>query len=549
VPDRVPGSRGRWTALGAVALVVLVVHAFGHVGGFGFVDYDDGAYVTENAKVQGGLGWSGVVWAFTTLTAANWHPLTWLSLMSDVSLFGVDAGWMHRVNAVWHLANALLLWLVLERLTGARWRSWLVAALFAVHPLHVESVAWISERKDLLSTFFFLLAIAAWRSYVARPSTARYAGVAALHTLGLLSKPMVVTLPVVLLVLDVWPLGRLAPGSRRAVGLGRLLLEKVPLLALSAASSLVTILAQHGGGATATAEGIPYAARLGNALLAAAFYLEKTVWPTNLAAFYPNPAVGPAGLPAGRLALAAVLLGTLSALAIWQRRRRPYLLAGWLWFVVTLLPVIGLVQVGLQGMADRYTYVPLVGVFVALAWALPEGWTATRARALVLGSGAAAAVLALAVAARAQASTWRDTFTLFQHAAQVTDGNWLAWKNVGVVHHRRGETRLAIEAFRRSAQARPDQADIWFNLGAAHATLDHHAQAAECFRRATLLEPGDGESWFALGISRAMLRQPDGAAEAVQRLRTIDPAKARELGEIVERIARQLAGGGRAPAP
>jgi protein O-mannosyl-transferase len=446
------------------------------------------------------------------------------------------------VNALWHLANALVLWLVLQKLTGARWRSWLVAALFAIHPLHVESVAWISERKDLLSTFFFLLAIAAWRAWVLRPSAGRYAGVATLHVLGLLSKPMVVTLPVVLLLLDVWPLGRLAPGPRLGARLARLVLEKMPLLALSAASSLVTILAQHGGGATATTEAIPYTARVGNAVLAAAFYLQKTVWPTALAAFYPNPAVAPAGLPLGRVAAAALVLAGISALAVWQRHRRPYLLVGWLWFGVTLLPVIGLVQVGLQGMADRYTYVPLIGIFVALMWALPDGWTVTRPRALTLASVVAVPVLSLALVARAQAGTWRDTFTLFQHAARVTEGNWLAWKNVGVVHHRRGETRLAIEAFRRSAQARPDQADIWFNLGAAHAALDEHAQAAECFRRSTLLEPGDHESWFALGISRALLGQREGAADAVDRLRSIDPAKARELEAIVERIARQLAG-------
>jgi tetratricopeptide (TPR) repeat protein len=332
----------------------------------------------------------------------------------------------------------------------------------------------------------------------------------------------------------------MGPGSARACG--PRVLEKVPLLALSAASSVVTVVAQHLGGATATAEGVPYAGRLGNALLAAAFYLQSTVWPAGLAVFYPNPAIDPAGLPAGRVIVSALVLAALSAIVLWQRRRRPYLLFGWLWFWVTLLPVIGLVQVGQQGMADRYTYVPLVGVFVALAWLVPEAWRATPARQVVLHGGALAAVLALAIAARAQAGHWRDTFTLFDHAARVTEGNWLAWKNLGVVHHERGDTRLALDAFGRSARARPDQADIWFNLGVEHAGLEQHAQAAECFRRATLLEPGDPESWFALGISRALLGQRDGAAEALERLRSIDAAKARELEAILERIARQLAG-------
>jgi tetratricopeptide (TPR) repeat protein len=527
--------------VGAVALGVLVALAYAQVGGFGFVAYDDGLYVAENAVVQRGLTVEGVAWAFTTLTASNWHPLTWLSLMVDVSVFGVDAGWLHRVNVLWHLANALLLWVVLERFTGARWRSWLVAALFAVHPLHVESVAWISERKDVLSTFFWLLAMGAWRAYVERPSARRYAGVAGLLLLGLLSKPMVVTLPVVLLLLDVWPLGRLGDGPGVGARLRPLVLEKVPLLALSAASSVVTVVAQHLGGATATAEGVPYAGRLGNALLAAAFYLQKTFWPAGLAVFYPNPAIDPAGLPPGRVIVSALVLAALSAIVLWQRRRRPYLLFGWLWFWVTLLPVIGLVQVGLQGMADRYTYVPLVGIFVALAWLVPEVGRATPARRIALHVAALATILALAIAARAQAGHWRDTFTLFDHAARVTEGNWLAWKNLGVVHHERGDTRLALDAFGRSARARPDQADIWFNLGVEHAALDRHREAAECFRRATLLEPEDRESWFALGISRAMLRQPEGAAEAVARLRGVDPAKARELEAIVERIARQLA--------
>jgi protein O-mannosyl-transferase len=533
-----PGRR----ALGALALCALVALVYAQVGGFGFVAYDDGLYVAGNPMVQRGLTLDGVAWAFTTLTASNWHPLTWLSLMADVSAFGVDAGWLHRMNVAWHLANALLLWAVLERCTGARWRSWLVAVLFAVHPLHVESVAWISERKDVLSTFFWILAMGAWRLYVERPTPRRYAAVAALLVLGLLSKPMAVTFPAVLLLLDFWPFGRLGDGPGRAARLRDLVLEKVPLLAIVVASSTVTVVAQHLGGATASAEGVPYAGRLGNAVLSIASYLQRTVWPAGLAAFYPNPAIDPAGLPAGRLAAASLLLAALSAVAFWQRRRRPYLLFGWLWFGVTLLPVIGLVQVGQQGMADRYTYVPLVGVFVALVWLVPEAWLAPRARGVALAGATLAATVALAGVARAQTAHWRDTFALFDHAARVTEGNWLAWKNLGTVHHERGETQLALDAFERSARARPDQADIWFNLGVEHAALDRYREAAECFRRATLLEPADRETWFALGISRAMLGQAGGAAEATERLRAIDPPKARELETIVERISRQLAG-------
>jgi tetratricopeptide (TPR) repeat protein len=279
---------------------------------------------------------------------------------------------------------------------------------------------------------------------------------------------------------------------------------------------------------------------VGNAFLSAAAYLEKTVWPAGLAVFYPNPASSPAGLPAGRVLASVLVIAGLSTVAVWQVRRRPYLLVGWLWFTVTLLPVIGIVQVGVQGMADRYTYVPLIGVFVALVWLVPASWSAARAARVALAAAAAAVLLALATVARAQAEHWRDSFSLFEHAARVTDGNWLAWKNLGVIHHGRGETLLALDAFRRSVEARPGEPDGWFNLGTEYAALDRHAEAAECFRRAVLLAPEDPESWFALGINRALLGRAGEANEAVERLRSIDPAKAQELGELVARISRQL---------
>lgn len=536
------GARHARAFAGALALAGLVALVYGQVGGFGFVAYDDGLYVTENPMVQRGLTWDGLVWAFTTLHATNWHPLTWLSLMGDVSLFGVDPGWMHRVNVLWHLANALLLWRVLERYTGARWRSWLVATHFAVLPVHVESVAWISERKDVLSTFFWLLTLAAWLGWLRRRSAWRYALALAAFALGLLAKPMLVTLPIVLLLLDVWPLGRLGPGPDRAARVRRAVLEKLPLLALSLASGVTTIVAQHAGGATATREALPLAARAGNAALSAALYLWKTAWPAKLAVFYPNPAVGPAGLPPGPVVAAVLLLAAISVVAAWQRHRRPWLLVGWLWFLITLLPVIGLLQVGLQGMADRYTYVPVIGVSLALAWLLPGRWGATRAGRLALGVAAAALLLGLAGAARAQAAVWRDSFTLFSHATRVTEGNWLAWKNLGTIHHGRGDTVRALEAFREAARARPDDPDVWFDLGTEHAALDQHAQAAECFRRAVLLEPSDREAWFRLAVARALLGERDAAAEAVRRLGALDAVLGAQAAQVVDRIERQLAG-------
>ncbi len=386
-------------ALG-VALVALTLGALGHACWNGFVNFDDDGYVVHNRHVQAGLTAPGLLWAVTTTHAANWHPLTWLSLQLDASLYGPSSAWgFHLTNLLSHAAAVVLLFLALRLMTGAAWRSAVVAALFAVHPMHVESVAWVSERKDVLSGLFAMLTLLAYAWYVRRPGWGRYLLVLAAFGLGLTAKPMLVTLPCVLLLLDYWPLDRLTPARSASEGRtslagasgwgqgGAVLLEKLPLFAMTAAACLVTVYAQQRGGAVNSLEQLPLGERLMNALVAYADYLGKLVWPARLAPFYPHPR--------GRLLLeqagrAGLLLVAITALVVWARRRR-YLAVGWLWFLGTLVPVIGLVQVGSQGMADRYTYIPSVGPFLAVVWGVAD--LAAHGRATVRPAAALAALL------------------------------------------------------------------------------------------------------------------------------------------------------------
>ncbi|HEY6106487.1 MAG TPA: tetratricopeptide repeat protein, partial [Anaeromyxobacteraceae bacterium] len=425
-------------------------------------------------------------------------------------------------------ADTVLLFLVLRSATGSLWRPALVAALFGVHPLHVESVAWIAERKDVLSAFFWLAAMAAWVRYARRPSAGRYLLVAGSMALGLLAKPMVVTLPAVLLLLDVWPLGRADPARPWRSWAPGLLLEKLPLLALSLASSAVTLAAQSSGGAVAAAARLPLAARIGNALIAWVWYLWKSIWPTSLAAFYPHPAVSPGGIPAWKVAGAASLLVAASALVAWQWRRRPWLAVGWGWYLVTLLPVIGLVQVGRQGMADRYSYLPLVGIFAAVAWSLPASGLSRRGRAAT-AAAASAVVLSLAAMARAQVETWRDTLSLFSHATAVNRDNWLAWGNLGLWRFDHGRTEEALRAFLEAVRSAPWDADGWANVAACHAAEGRWGRAADALERAVALRPGDEDDLAHLAVAAGRAGRSARAAEVVERLRRTSPRRALDI--------------------
>jgi tetratricopeptide (TPR) repeat protein len=422
----------------------------------GFVNYDDPAYVTSNFHVQQGLTSSSLAWAFTSTAEANWHPLTWISHMLDVQLFGLGPAGHHAQSVLWHAANVVLLFLLLAKATGFVGRSAFVAGLFAVHPLNVESVAWVAERKTVLCTFFLLLALGAYGWYGKRPRASRYLLVALLFALGLMAKPMAITLPFLLLLLDFWPLQRFPETP-----LSQLALEKLPLLALSAASAAITLYAQRAGGAVGSTELLPLAMRVKNAICSYLIYVEKAVWPSGLAAFYPHPE--------GSLALwkvlgAAAVLAAVTAV-FWHFRERRYLLVGWLWFLGTLAPVIGIVQVGRQAWADRYAYLPLWGLFVIGVWLVSEGAARISPSRTAQVAIASAVLLGYSVTAHSQIGYWRNSYSLFAHAIQVTDANPIAEGNLGSALMEMRRPDLAVSHLERAVGLMPTLATAHYNLG------------------------------------------------------------------------------------
>ncbi len=485
----------------AAGLAAVTLALFSPVRTFQFLGFDDLTYVADNPMVGAGLTGRGFQWAFVSMRASNWHPLTWLSLMADVQMFGPEPGPAHLINAAIHAANAALLCWGLGAMTGAVWPGALAAALFAVHPLHVESVAWVAERKDVLSTFFWLLAVGAYLRHVRRPGRWRYLASLLLFALGLLSKPMVVTLPLVLLILDFWPLnrwGRAAPAGWTAV---RLTAEKIPFLVLSAASASVTWAAQSRGGSMNVMHH-PVAVRLANVPVSCVTYLAKAVWPSSLAALYPYRG---GDLPAWQVAGAVALLAGITVLAASVSARAPYVPAGWAFFLVTLLPVLGIVQVGIQAVADRYTYVPLTGPFLAAAWGMRDLARRWRLRPAMLAPAAGAVLCLLAFATWRQLPYWRDTVTLFERALSVTSGNWLAHLNLGAAYEKRGQLDEAVGQYHRALAIAPGVGDIHYNLGVALARQGKLTEAADRFREALRLNPDD----WAAGVNLERLTRND----------------------------------------
>ncbi|MGA9901269.1 MAG: tetratricopeptide repeat protein [Terriglobales bacterium] len=422
----------------------------------GFVNYDDPAYVTSNWHVQQGLSFRNLSWAFTSTAEANWHPLTWISHMLDVQLFALRPAGHHGQSVFWHAVNVVMLFLLLARATGCIGRSAMVAGLFAVHPLNVESVAWVAERKTVLCTFFLLLTLAAYGWYVQSRRVSRYLSVVLLFALGLMAKPMVITLPFLLLLIDFWPLHRFPQTS-----LAKLVLEKIPLLGTSAASAAITIYAQRAGGAVGSTAALPLALRAQNAIYSYVVYVEKAVWPSRLAVFYPHPE--------GSLALwkvlgAAVVVITITAL-FWSLRERRYLLVGWLWFLGGLAPVIGIVQVGRQAWADRYAYFPLWGLFVIIVWLTAEAATRMKLSRLAQVAIASAVLLGYSVATHIQIGYWRDSYSLFAQALQVTNANPIAEGNLGSALVEMQRPDLAVPHLERAIQLMPTLATPHYNLG------------------------------------------------------------------------------------
>jgi protein O-mannosyl-transferase len=566
------GAKFRSPLVVCLLLALTTLAAYCRVWQLDFVNYDDPDYVTSNSHVLDGLSWSNVQWAFNSGHASNWHPLTWLSHMLDCQLFGKNAGAHHAVSLAFHVANTLLLFLVLRRMTGAHWRSAMVAALFGLHPLHVESVAWASERKDVLSTFFLLLCLGAYNYYVeisegkrraatprksvspaeerphrtgANPrkvknkggtravavsapaslghSNSRMPGMffylltLLLFALGLMSKPMLVTLPFLLLLLDWWPLGRLQGGPFRfqSGNLMRLLGEKVPFLALSLVSSIITIIVQRGSVSTNVSLG----ARSANAIVAYGRYIGKMLWPAHLCVLYPHPG----HWPAWQVALSAGLLLGITIGLLWLARRWQFTLVGWLWFLGGLVPVIGIVQVGIQSMADRYMYVPVVGLFIALVWGVCELIPLRRWRTPVLLASLALPLVACGVFTFRQVGFWRDSLSLFQHAVAVVPRNYLAYHNIGFYLYGHGKTDEAMEYYQKALAINPNYEDSLNNMGYCLAARKKYAEAISYYERALRVRPNHAEVHNNLGNALAEMGRAQDAIQHYQLALKADP--------------------------
>lgn len=504
--SRIP-SRGLIAGV-ALSLLAVTLIVYLPVRNYPFIGFDDPGYVTENPKVLGGLTWSAVRWALTSGYFANWHPLTWISHMVDVQLFGMNSGAHHVTNLVLHLANTLLLFFLLFEMTGAIGRSAFVAALFAVHPMHVESVAWVAERKDVLSTAFWLLTTWAYVAYTRRPRLWRYGLVGLLYALGLMSKPMLVTLPCTLLLLDVWPLRRAVIGtSDRAVWL-RLLYEKIPLLALAAASSVITFLVQRTAGAMESLTVVPLSVRTANAIVAYWTYLQKLAVPTGLAILYPYRT----DLFIGTVVLALAALIAISVVAVRSRRTRPYMLVGWLWFIGTLVPVIGIVQVGKQPMADRYSYIPSIGLFVLVAWGAFDLLTRLRAPRVAGPLASVVLVGVYTLVAQQQREYWRLSSDLWKHTIAVAGENYLAENNLGWDLYREHKPTEAIPHYLEAIRLSPRFIGGHTNLALALAELGRTDEAIQHFQEALEIEPKNYLVNLHLGFAFSRKGQLDDAA-------------------------------------
>jgi tetratricopeptide (TPR) repeat protein len=547
----------------AVLLALITAGLYWPVTGFDFTNYDDPDYLIYNPMVQHGVTGQSVTWAFTTDHASNWHPLTWISHTLDCDLYGLKPGGHHLTSLLFHVANAVLLFLLLEGMTGALWRSALVAALFAWHPLHVESVAWVSERKDVLSTFFWLLTLLAYGKYAGKSKSASaappsprpkvwYAAALMFFAMGLLSKPMVVTLPFVLILLDYWPLQRnskfkiqnpkLEAGEEGASS-GWLVVEKIPFFVLAAAECVATVWAQKSANSVVAEAALPVPARVANALVSYVLYLWKTVWPVDLAVPYPFSHDWTFAQAAG----AGALLVLISAGVLWCWRTRPYLAVGWFWFLGTLVPVIGLVQVGLQFMADRYTYIPLIGVFIMVAWSIPARWAAWPRPGLMFATVTGAALVLLLMTTRVQLYYWQNSITLFSHTAAVTENNILAEYNLGEALARAGNDDAAVTHYSKALAMPPNRVEAQynsqpqarFNLGLIYRNAGKWPEAAAQFEAYLREFPSDPNGHIALGsVLLAMGRTAEGIREDREAAR-LNPDDVESLNRLAWLLATQ----------
>jgi Flp pilus assembly protein TadD len=558
---RTVASFGRPEILIAAGLTIMTLAIYAQVIGHQFISLDDDLYIKENSMVNRGVTPAGIAWAFTTFYAANWHPLTWIAHMIDSQLFGMNAGGHLLVNALIHAANTLLVFWLLLRTTHARWPSALIAALFSLHPLHVESVAWAAERKDTLATFFGLLSLIAYTRYAEARSRSLYAWTAMTLALGLLAKPMLVTWPFVMLLLDYWPLRRFDITSPREVAtrIWRLVREKLPLFAIGIVSAVITSVAQSHGGTVRTFVDVPIGLRLSNALVSYAKYLLLTFWPHDLAVYYPFDLTG---IPAWQIIGATFVLVGTTALCVFQAKTRPYLIVGWFWFIGTLVPVIGIVQVGGQAMADRYSYIPSIGLFIALVFGLADAVAgisdAGRPRevrpdrdrrsrlqlspkAFVVATTTGAVLLVLATLTYAQIHRWRDSVTLFQHTLAVTPPNLIVEHNLGLVLGRSGSYDEAAAHFEKALQIKPDFYDALLNMGITRSQQGRLPEAIDYFQAAIRSRSNASKAHMELGLALAKQNRNDSARDEMRRAVELAPEDAdtrANLGLILMRLRK-----------
>jgi predicted negative regulator of RcsB-dependent stress response len=497
-------------------IVVATLCVYGKIWTHEFIGYDDDKYVTQNRYVSQGLSKESVIWAFRSTHASNWHPLTWLSHMLDVELYGMNAGAHHLTNLLFHIFNSLLLFIVFRKMTAQVWQSGIVALLFALHPLHVESVAWVAERKDVVSTFFWMLTIWSYARFTQRPEMARYLAVVGFFSLGLMAKPMLVTLPFVLLLLDYWPLKRIQgaqpnnhagkPGP--GLPLLRLVYEKIPLFVLAGISCAVTFLAQKKGEALGLLDVHPPMMRLGNAVVSYVKYIQKMFWPDQLAILYPYPKV----IVGWQVLAAFMVLGCITFLTVRYRKRLPWLFVGWFWYVGTLVPVIGLVQVGVQALADRYTYIPLIGLFLILTWgaaALIDNWRYKKGALSVITT---VVFFVLISSAWAQVSSWKNSIRLFEHALRVTDGNYVIHNNLGFELALQGQKDKALKHYKEALRIKPDFELAHINLGSVLFSQGKHAESFAYYQAVLKARPGFAGVHYNFGV---LLLKTDRTDEAV----------------------------------
>ena len=533
-------------------LVATTLAVYWQVTNHEFINYDDNVYVSENPHVQSGLTGEAFSWSFTTTRAGNWHPLTWLSHILDIQLYGLSPRGHHLTSILLHIANTILLFLTLRWITESVWRSAFVAGLFALHPLHVESVAWVAERKDVLSTFFWMLTVLAYVNYARVPKSKNYLLVLAFCSLGLMAKPMLVTLPFILLLLDYWPLkrlqfkpvvglaesktGRATESGGDELPLGRLIVEKVPLFILAGISSVVTLWAQQRVGALSGLEAVPLKWRIANSVLSYTSYIGKMIWPRGLAVFYPHPEDS---LQIWKVVLAGLFLLIVSVVVIRLAVRFQYGLVGWLWYLITMVPVIGLVQVGEQAMADRYTYVPLIGLFIIIAWGLADFAEVNRQRRTLVVILATASLLLFTISSWKQVRLWKDSTRLFNHTLKVTANNYVAHYNLGNALALQGNLAGAMTQYNKALRIKPYHAQVHNNLGNALALQGDLAGAVAHYRESLRINPNHVEAHRNLGVALDRQGKNEEAMRYYEEALKINPDDAQSHNNMGVTLAEQ----------